>query len=106
VGDGFYFTGDIGALDEEGRVLLHRRVAGATDAAGRRLPSDLIIQVLGSHPAVESVRIEVHSTTFRRGRVYVSTCDAVDQSELRSYCRRYLTPAEMRFDLQCQTPPD
>jgi acyl-coenzyme A synthetase/AMP-(fatty) acid ligase len=105
-GDGFFFTGDIGALDADGRVFVQRRADASSAVGARRVPSDLIAEVLRSHPAVTSVRIESspNASASERARVFVSTRDPIDQGELRSHCRRYLTTAEMRFDLKCQTP--
>ncbi|MFO1402731.1 MAG: AMP-binding protein [Steroidobacteraceae bacterium] len=87
--DGGYHTGDLGALDADGRLTLHGRRKLIIDVVGQKVSPVEIEDVLGAHPAVrDSVVIGVPAADGRgeQIRAYVVAAGACTAEELQSHC--------------------
>lgn len=55
--DGGFLTGDLGCLDDAGRVRLVGRVSAFVNVAGRKVQPEEVERVLGEHPGVADARV-------------------------------------------------
>ena len=87
--DGWWDTGDLGRLDEEGRLFLCGRRSSVINVAGRKVLPEEVEAVLRSHPAV--VDALVLATRDRYGEQAVRALVVVrgerDREELLAHCR-------------------
>ncbi len=103
--DGWFRTGDIGYLDDDGYLFLVDRLKDMVDVAGLKVWPSEVEQVLNEHPAVHLAAV------FRRPDPdtgeRVSSCvvlqsgASVTKHDLLTWCRqnlaRYKVPVELRF---------
>jgi long-chain acyl-CoA synthetase len=89
--DGGFLTGDFGAWDARGRLLLRGRASAFVNVAGRKVVPDEVEQVLRAMPGVADARI-VAAPDRRRGQQIVACIvrDAkappLDHVGIRRYC--------------------
>ena len=55
--DGWYFTGDLGALDDEGYLSIVGRVRDVIRSGGETIAPGEVEQVLAAHPALADVAV-------------------------------------------------
>jgi 2-furoate---CoA ligase len=103
--DGWYRTGDVGMLDEEGDLWLLGRVDDMIVSGGENVHPLEVEDVLSSHPAVAEVAV-VGAADERLGHrvvAYVVAADHVTADELDGHClasatlARFKRPREYRF---------
>ncbi|HLJ20046.1 MAG TPA: fatty acid--CoA ligase family protein, partial [Stellaceae bacterium] len=100
---GWYYTGDIAALDAAGFLHLKGRVSDMILRGGSNVYPDEVEAVLAEHPAVADVAV-VGRPSPQLGEEVVAvvvTRGAVATDELIAHCRRrlsaYKLPAEIMF---------
>jgi len=101
--DGWLHTGDLGSLDEEGRLRVEGRRADLIVTGGENVMAGEVEEALRSHPAVVDaavVGVDDEEWGERLIAVVVRERDAT-QEELIAHCRERLTaykaPKEIRF---------
>jgi long-chain acyl-CoA synthetase len=102
--EGFFHTGDMGRLDEDGHLYITGRIKEMLIIGGENVFPREIEEVLNAHPAVHaSVVIGMQDPS--RGEVALAFVEleegaAFDETELRSFCREKLAqfkvPREIR----------
>jgi len=105
--DGWLHTGDLGELDEQGRLTVTGRAADTIVTGGENVAPAEVEAVLAEHPAVADVA--VHGVPDEQwGERVVATIvrrsgETATPDELAGYCRvrlaRYKVPKEFRFSL-------
>jgi len=107
--EGFFCTGDLGCLDEQGRLLLRGRAKRLINAGGVKLDPDEIAQVIRQRPEVvdcvvygvpHPVQTEVVAAT-----VQVATGAALDRGGLIRHCRQLLAEYKIPRHLVLTTEP-
>ena len=89
--DGWYHTGDLGALDDEGYVSIVGRARDVIRTGGETVAPPEVEQVLASHPAVAEVAV-VGVPDAEWGEVVTAVlvlrpgAEAPNVDALRSYC--------------------
>jgi 2-furoate---CoA ligase len=103
--DGWYFTGDLGRLDEDGDLWIVGRVDDMIISGGENVYPLEVEDVLARHPAVGEVAV-VGAPDDRWGHrvvAYVVRADEVTAEELDAHClgsetlARFKRPREYRF---------
>jgi long-chain acyl-CoA synthetase len=93
--DGWFRTGDVGVLDEDGYLSVVDRIKDMIISGGENVYSIEIEEVLLRHPeVVESAVIGVADEKWGErvhAVVRVGKASALDEAELLAYCRRHLT---------------
>ncbi|HVH19878.1 MAG TPA: class I adenylate-forming enzyme family protein [Myxococcota bacterium] len=108
--DGFFLTGDIGALDAAGRLELTGRLALLIDVGGRKVNPLEVESVLEAHPAVQAAAVVParYSRTVSRLKAIIvpDGASAPDGAELRSYLREQLDEYKIprRFEFRESLP--
>jgi long-chain acyl-CoA synthetase len=90
---GAFHTGDIGCLDDEGRLFLLGRKKFIIDVAGHKVDPYEVEDALGEHERVlEAIAIGVPdpATGDNQIRVYVLAQQPLDEKELITFCRMRL----------------
>jgi acyl-coenzyme A synthetase/AMP-(fatty) acid ligase len=100
--DGGFLTGDLGALDADGRLFLSGRVSQFINVAGRKVNVDEVERILTSMPGVVQARV-VDVPCATRGQALVA-CVVLDDPaptalEMRAYCARRLSPHKIPRDI-------
>jgi O-succinylbenzoic acid--CoA ligase len=105
--DGWLHTGDLGELDEQGRLTVTGRAADTIVTGGENVAPAEVEAVLAEHPAVADVA--VHAVPDEQwGERVVATIvlrpgETATSDLLAGYCRvrlaRYKVPKEFRFSL-------
>ena len=91
--DGCFYTGDLGCLDDEGRLFLLGRKKFVIDVVGHKVDPYEVEDALAEHDYVqESVVIGVPDETGSGNMVkaYVLTDQHCDDKELIAFCRARL----------------
>lgn len=96
--DGGFLTGDYGALDSAGRLMLTGRVSSFINVAGKKVQPAEVEEVLRQMPGVRDVRV-MAAADPRRGEQVVA-CLAVDPRDadsvtvltVRRFCSQRLAP--------------
>jgi 2-furoate---CoA ligase len=102
--EGWYYTGDVGRLDEDGDLWLDGRVDDMIVSGGENIHPLEVEDVLARHPAVQEVAV-VGAPDDRLGHhvVAVVVADGVSADELDAHClasdtlARFKRPREYRF---------
>ena len=95
--DGGFLTGDYGAWDARGRLILRGRASSFVNVAGRKVEPDEVEQVLRAMPGIADVRI-VAAPDRRRGQQIVAcivrNAPAYELTTvgIRRYCAARLAP--------------
>jgi fatty-acyl-CoA synthase len=103
--DGWFDTGDIGALDEEGRVTYLGRIKDMLKVGGENVAAVEIESHLGAHPAVAIAAVvgvpDPRYMEVPAAFVQLRPGSAVTEEELLEHCRRGLArfkvPRHLRF---------
>jgi O-succinylbenzoic acid--CoA ligase len=101
--DGWLHTGDVGAIDDHGRLTIAGRKADTIITGGENVAPTEVEDVLLEHPAVQDAA--VHSRPDPEwGERLVATVvvrDGVTPEELQAHCvtrlARFKVPKEIRF---------
>ena len=102
--DGWLRTGDLGALDVEGRLIVHGRADDAIQTGGETVWPDEVEAVLRSHPMVADVAVVgvPDAEWGQRVAAWIVPADPADPptlDELRDRCRdrlaRFKAPSEL-----------
>lgn len=86
--DGWLWTGDMGALDEEGFLTLHDRSKDVIISGGSNIYPREVEEVLLTHPAVSEVAVvgEHHADWGEIVVAFVVTNSALSEAELDAHC--------------------
>ncbi len=92
--DGWLHTGDLGALDERGRLVVTGRKADTIITGGENVAPGEVEAVLGAHPGVADAAVFGRSDP-EWGEIVVACVvplkgEAVDPEQLRAFCRSRL----------------
>jgi long-chain acyl-CoA synthetase len=91
--DGYYFTGDLGRVDDEGRVFITGRKKLLIEVAGHKVDPVEVEDVLAAHPKVREavvvgVRGKVEGEEIVKAAVVPG--DGCEQRELIAFCQERL----------------
>jgi acyl-CoA synthetase (AMP-forming)/AMP-acid ligase II len=95
--DGWYYTGDLGAFDDEGYLSIVGRARDVIRTGGETVAPVEVEQVLGSHPAISEVAV-VGVPDPQWGEVVTAVlvvrdaAAAPDTDALRAFCEGRLAP--------------
>jgi len=91
--DGWFATGDIGRVDEQGYLYLAGRKAAVINLAGRKVFPEEIEAVLNRHPAVRESRVYgvAHSHLGETVEAEVVVRADIQPDALRDFCRIHLS---------------
>lgn len=107
--DGWFFTGDIGRLDQYGFLFLLSRKTAVINLAGRKVFPEEIEAVLNRHPTVRESRvygrIHPHLGEVVEAELVMETPDA-SVDPVRAFCRDHLASYKipMRFTVVAALP--
>ena len=94
--DGWFHTGDIGRVDEDGFLFLHSRVSSVINTAGMKVFPEEVEGVLNRHDAVWESHVygvpHAHLGEVPEAEIVLhSGQPCVDEPELRAHCSQYLS---------------
>lgn len=103
--DGFFRTGDLGLLDEEGYLFYRGRLKELVKTGGINVAPAEVEEILASHPAVELVFVtgipDARLDEALAAVIVTRSGCSVTESELAAHCRAtlaaYKTPRHFRF---------
>jgi o-succinylbenzoate---CoA ligase len=101
--DGWFHTGDIGQMDEEGYLYVLDRRDDLIISGGENVYPAEVESVLRSHPAVADAGVvgRPHKDWGQSPVAFVVQRGTVSEAELKSFCEarlaRYKIPSEIRF---------
>jgi long-chain acyl-CoA synthetase len=99
--DGWFYSGDIGALDRQGYLYLKGRSAEVIMRGGAKIQPVEIEAVLHQHEAVvEAAVIGRMVAGEEEVTAFVVTCRPVDTGELLAHCRGRLTAYKMPREIR------
>ena len=87
--DGWYFTADIGYVDEDGDLFVTGRVDDMIITGGENILPAEIESLLSMHPSVAEVAVVglPHERWGQQVTAFIKANGAADQEELDTYCR-------------------
>jgi acyl-CoA synthetase (AMP-forming)/AMP-acid ligase II len=90
--DGWFHTGDLGVLDEDGYLFVVDRLKDVIVSGGENIASSEVERVLYEHPAVAEVAVVAgpHERWNEVPVAFVVATSAVEASELEAHCRARL----------------
>jgi len=92
--DGAFFTGDLGKLDEAGRLNITGRKKILIDTGGRKVDPIEVEDILITHPQVEEAVVVgvkgVHAGEFVKAVIILKESEQCDEQEIFSYCKERL----------------
>ena len=103
--DGWFHTGDIGSLDDDGTIMFHGRIKDMLKVGGENVAAAEIEGLLGRHPAVKLGAGRRHSRReVRRGARRIRRAKPgikASEKELIDFCRKEISsfkaPCSVRF---------
>ena len=101
--DGWFRSGDLASLDEEGRIFIWGRSKLLIEVSGYKIDPIEVEDALGGHPAVAELAVAgvPDPRTGNRLRAYVVKKDGVSEDEIIRYARGRLSshkvPSEVSF---------
>ena len=107
--DGWFFTGDIGRLDQDGFLFLLSRKTAVINLAGRKVFPEEIEAVLNRHPDVREShvygRLHPHLGEVVEAELVMNSPDA-SLDPVRAFCREHLASYKipMRFTVVTALP--
>jgi long-chain acyl-CoA synthetase len=107
--DGWFFTGDIGCVDENGFLFLLSRKTAVINLAGRKVFPEEIEAVLNRHPSVSESRVygklHPHLGETVEAEVVLNSPDA-KLDTIHAFCREHLASYKIptRFTLVAALP--
>lgn len=110
--DGYFYTGDLGSLDEQGRLYYRGRLKEMVKSGGINIAPIEVEETLMRHPAVRSAYvIGVPDPSLDEILVafVIAQADArVTADELKQFCKKelaaYKVPARFRFTTDAELP--
>ena len=94
--DGGFLTGDYGAFDPRGRLVLTGRVSSFVNVAGRKVQPEEVERVLQAMPCVADVRVLAAPDAQRGQQIVACVVPAAGQVlhaiDLRRFCAERLAP--------------
>ena len=92
--DGAFFTGDLGKLDEAGRLNITGRKKILIDTGGRKVDPIEIEDILSTHPQVKEAVVVgvkgIHAGEFVKAVIILKEPEQCDEQEIFSYCKERL----------------
>jgi len=87
--DGFFFTGDLGRLDEEGRLYLQGRLKFLINKSGFKIDPREVESVLEEHPGVDKVAVVGVATSYgdEKVKAVIVRRGPCTEVELAEFCR-------------------
>jgi len=107
--DGWFFTGDLGRMDEDGFLFLLSRKTAVINLAGRKVFPEEIENVLDRHPAVRESRVygrlHPHLGEVVEAEIVLSSADA-KLDTVHAFCREHLASYKIptRFTVVAALP--
>lgn len=92
--EGWFYPGDMGALDAAGNISLAGRVDHLLNVGGTKVNPETIEGVLNMHPAVleSAVVLVTHEDGLQALAALVVQKERCDADELKQWCREHLSP--------------
>jgi acyl-CoA synthetase (AMP-forming)/AMP-acid ligase II len=92
INDGWFETGDLGRLDERGRIVLVGREKEIINVFGMKVVPSEVEEVIAALPGVREVK--VYAGTHRSGSEMVQAAVAgnIDAAQVRGHCDVHLAP--------------
>jgi len=103
--DGWFHTGDIGSLDEQGTIMFHGRYKDMLKVGGENVAAAEIEALLGRHPAVKLAQVvgipDAKYVEVPAAFVELNPGSSVTETELMSFCKgevaAFKVPRVVRF---------
>jgi len=103
--DGWYHTGDIGSLDENGAIMFHGRFKDMLKVGGENVAAAEIEALLGRHPAVKLAQVvgipDPKYAEVPAAFIELKPGESAGEGELIDFCRQaiagFKVPRVMRF---------
>jgi acyl-coenzyme A synthetase/AMP-(fatty) acid ligase len=90
--DGWFNTGDLGWIDEEGALHLRGRQAEVINVSGMKVLPSEVEEIIAGLPGV--IEVKVYPGKTRHGSYYVKAAvvadDGVDVAQIKAHCARHL----------------
>ncbi len=108
--DGFFDTGDLGMLDENGRFVFHARLKEVIKSGGINVSPTEVEQLLVQHPHVKDAHVVGVADPVRGERIAAFVCldSAVTEKELREFVKEraasFKTPHHVFVRTEAQLP--
>ena len=93
--DGYFVTNDIFHIDENGFYYFISRADDMFTCGGHNIYPINIEQILEQHPKVIISSVIGIPDEIKGYKPYAFVTGSVNETELKKYCRQYLTPAQM-----------
>lgn len=109
--DGFFYTGDLGRLDAQGRLYLQGRLKFLINKGGFKIDPREIEEVFEAHPAVDQVAVVGIETVYGDDKVkaVIVRRDVCSENELVEFCRGKIAdfkiPSVFEFRDEMPTSP-
>ena len=110
--DGYFLTGDLGMVGEDGRVRFHGRLKEMIKTGGVNVAPLEVEAILAQHPAVKQAHV-IGVSDKVKGEIVVAVIELkadslVDETVLRAHCRTelasYKVPARIAFKTAKEFP--
>lgn len=87
--DGYFYTGDLGKLDAQGRLSLQGRIKFLINKSGFKIDPREVEEVLEAHPAVQEVAVVGVPTAYGDDKVkaVIVRRQPCSEMELAEFCR-------------------
>jgi fatty-acyl-CoA synthase len=103
--DGWFHTGDIGSLDDDGTIMFHGRIKDMLKVGGENVAAAEIEGLLGRHPAVKLAQVvgipDAKYVEVPAAFVELKPGSKASEKELIDFCRREISsfkvPRQVRF---------
>jgi fatty-acyl-CoA synthase len=103
--DGWFHTGDIGSLDDDGTIMFHGRIKDMLKVGGENVAAAEIEGLLGRHPAVKLAQVvgipDAKYVEVPAAFVELKPGSKAGEKELIEFCRREISsfkvPRHVRF---------
>jgi long-chain acyl-CoA synthetase len=111
--DGAFFTGDLGRLDDRGRLTITGRKKILIDTGGRKVDPIEIEDILLGHPKVEEAVVVgskgAHAGEIVKAVLVLKTTETCNDREIFAYCKQHLaefkTPKIVEFRAEIPKSP-
>jgi fatty-acyl-CoA synthase/long-chain acyl-CoA synthetase len=103
--DGWFHTGDIGSLDDDGTIMFHGRIKDMLKVGGENVAAAEIEGLLGRHPAVKLAQVvgipDAKYVEVPAAFVELKPGSKASEKELIDFCRKEISsfkvPRQVRF---------
>ena len=103
--DGWFHTGDIGSLDDDGTIMFHGRIKDMLKVGGENVAAAEIEGLLGRHPAVKLAQVvgipDAKYVEVPAAFVELKPGIKASEKELIDFCRKEISsfkvPRQVRF---------